>query len=435
MADKLAELKASAGQQYSLKNYAAAADIYSEATELQASINGEMSPENGDLLYCYGRCLYHVAVSKSDVLGGKVAGEKAPSKKRTRSGKKADTGSSANENHLATAGQKPADSTVKATVGEKEGIKDEKKEDAAESKPFFQITGDENWTDSDDSGAEADDSGAEESEAEDDEFALAFEILDLARLLLYRKVEQLESQKADEIKKRQVEERLADTHDLQAEISLENERFVDAITDFRSSLKLKKDLFPKESSLLAEAHYKLSLALEFASVTSLKTGGEESSDTSKEGQVDESMRQEAARETEAAIESCKLRLEKEKRGLPILDGAAEQEKKREIKEVDGMIEELQQRLIDLRNPAVSLTGATGPAGAPDGSNPLQGILGSILGESSAAQMAKIEDAMKNANDLSGMIRHKKGKRKLGGETAQQDGSDGKKAKMEDGGPA
>ncbi|KAI7097283.1 hypothetical protein KC352_g38636, partial [Hortaea werneckii] len=81
---KLDHLKASATKEYSLKNYAAAAEFYSEAAEVQDQLNGEMVPENADLLYQYGRCLYHVAVSKSDVLGGKVAGGEEPKRKKRK---------------------------------------------------------------------------------------------------------------------------------------------------------------------------------------------------------------------------------------------------------------------------------------------------------------------------------------------------------------
>lgn len=73
---QLDHLKARATLKYSIKDYNAAAELYSEATELQAELNGEMSSLNADLLYKYGRCLYHVAVKNSDVLGLKVAGEK-----------------------------------------------------------------------------------------------------------------------------------------------------------------------------------------------------------------------------------------------------------------------------------------------------------------------------------------------------------------------
>ncbi|KAK3109490.1 hypothetical protein LTR53_017206, partial [Teratosphaeriaceae sp. CCFEE 6253] len=71
---ELRKLLALATEKYALKQYAPAAEVFSQAAEVQDQLNGEMSPENADLLYQYGRCLYHVAVGNSDVLGGKVAG-------------------------------------------------------------------------------------------------------------------------------------------------------------------------------------------------------------------------------------------------------------------------------------------------------------------------------------------------------------------------
>ena len=72
---RLDDLKAQATLKYAVKDYDAAVELYSQATELQATINGEMAAENADLLYAYGRCLYHVAVANSDVLGSKVVSE------------------------------------------------------------------------------------------------------------------------------------------------------------------------------------------------------------------------------------------------------------------------------------------------------------------------------------------------------------------------
>lgn len=46
-------------------------------------------------------------------------------------------------------------------------------------------------------------------------------------------------------------------------------------------------------------------------------------------------------------------------------------------------------------------------GTIDGSNPLSGILGSILGESPAAQKARLEEASKGAKDLTKLIKRKK----------------------------
>lgn len=82
------------------------------------------------------------------------------------------------------------------------------------------------------------------------------------------------------------------------------------MSDFRSSLKYKKELYPEESNLIAEAHFKLSLALEFASLTRSKD--EEQAD-SKEGAAedtfDQAMRDEAVQELEAAIKSSNLKLQ------------------------------------------------------------------------------------------------------------------------------
>jgi HAT1-interacting factor 1 len=65
-----------------------------------------------------------------------------------------------------------------------------------------------------------------------------------------------------------------------------------------------------ESETIAEAHYKLSLALEFASITTTKEDdADDSTDGPKETHVDEAMREEAAKELECAIFSTKLKLQ------------------------------------------------------------------------------------------------------------------------------
>ena len=95
------DLKAQATLKYSVKDYDAAAELYSQATELQAELNGEMSAKNADLLYAYGRCLYHVAVKNSDVLGSKVAGERqedGPRRSKSRKANK-DNGSASHRLH------------------------------------------------------------------------------------------------------------------------------------------------------------------------------------------------------------------------------------------------------------------------------------------------------------------------------------------------
>lgn len=451
---KLEQLKASATQQYSLKNYNAAAEFYSEAAEVQDEINGEMSLDNADLLYQYGRCLHHVAVSNSDVLGGKVASAEEPKRKKRKvsQAESSAEGAVTGEGNAGLIGgaikdgeQKLAEDVVEAAVEEKDGVKQD--EPATSNKPYFQITGDENWTDSED-----EDEADAQAEEEEDDFATAYEILDMARVLLRKKLDVVQQQggkaTSEQPEARQLRERLADTHDLQAEIALENERFQDAINDTRDGLTLKLELYPQESSLVAEAHFKLSLALEFASVTSTADGEDESAE-SKPAPVDENLRQEAAAEMEKAIASCKLRITKEEEQLATLDVAKAEERKKAIVDVKEMVTDMEQRVVDLRNPAVSLAGATGPAGAPDGSDPLRGVLGAMLGESKVEQQKRISEATEKANDLSGLVKHRKkakvegaanggaaamegkGKRKAE-EVDEVEGVNGKKAKVEDG---
>lgn len=86
-------------------------------------------------------------------------------------------------------------------------------------------------------------------------------------------------------------------------------RFPNAVNDFKASLAFKQGLYPKESEIIAEAHFKLSLALEFASITTTTDAAEDDKDEPKETHVDEAMREEAAKELMAAIESTKLKLQ------------------------------------------------------------------------------------------------------------------------------
>jgi HAT1-interacting factor 1 len=418
----LARLQAAATREYSLKNYAAASEFYSQASELQELLNGEMSLDNADLLYQYGRCLYHLAVSKSDVLGNKVAGSGEPQKKKRKT-----------KSATATNDQKTAEDVVEAVVDEKDGNATNKESEAA-NKPFFQITGDENWTDSEDEGDDAEEDGEEEEE--DDDFAIAYEILDIARVLLTRKLDTIpqhldgkgkgKATLVENPEARQVMDRLADTHDLQAELSMENENFPSAVAEGRSALELKQKLYPLESSLLAEAHFKLALAMEFASVTTTNAEAVEQG-AQKEETVDEDLRKEAVTHMESAIESCRLRVDKEESTLSSHPADKQEAKKKEINDVKEMMSEMEQRLIDLKT----------PVGAAE--NPLRGILGGMLGETPTDQKQRIAEATANANDLSGLIKKKKpataaaapgpaSKRKLEDEENKEASS--KKAKVE-----
>jgi HAT1-interacting factor 1 len=429
--DRLASLIAQATAKYAIKDYLPAAEFYSQATELQAELNGEMAVENADLLYSYGKCLYFVAVKNSDVLGGEAAGAKLGSAKagQDKTRKKTINGQPAKpwSDTLPTADaeQRQAEEVVAALVDEKIGDEVADNQNVhgnGEDKPYFHFTGDENWDDSDED--EDGDGALEEAEAEeeDDDFANAFEVLDLARVLFLSRLQLLRDQSSpaeskgksiassqDPPEVRLVKERIADIHDLQAEIALEGERFSNAVIDLKGALALKEELYPQEDSVLAECHYKLSLALEFSSVTQQR---DKDGNPEAEATVDQTARDEAATQMHNAISSCQLRVVKEEQELAALVGeemAPQREKLRlDIQDVKDMIGDMQLRLAELKKPPVSINDPKG-TGTLDGSTPLNGLLGQILGESKDEQSKRLEEASRGAKDLTGLVKRKKGR--------------------------
>ncbi|KAJ0282377.1 hypothetical protein Brms1b_008945 [Colletotrichum noveboracense] len=378
----LADLTAKGTALYAKKQYDEAAENFTKAAELQDEINGEMQPQNAEILFLYGRCVFKIGQSKSDVLGGKAAGEKKAEKPKPKAKKAAPA--ALTDAPAQTEAERITEEGVAIVANETSGAKTE------ETKPLFQFTGDEDFDDSDEEEAEGE---GEEEEEEDDDLETAFGVLDMARVLFYRQLEQLEKEEpngkpqeqvdGETSKIKHVKERLADTHDLLAEISLENER------------QFKKDLYTNDSEVIAEAHFKLSLALEFASVTSTKEEGATESQA-----FDEKLREEAANELEAAIESTKLKLQNKEVELATMASPEDNEVTRAtITDVKDMIADLEQRLTELRKPPIDMNAALADQA-------MGGILGAALGESAEQTQARIEEAKKSANDLTGLVRKK-----------------------------
>lgn len=394
----LADLTERAAAKDAVKDFNAAAELYSEATELQARLNGELSLNNADLLYAYGKALYNVAVSKSDVLGTKVAGENQTQAHDAPTG-------NASLSRPTSASDSLVQNSIASGLAQKEMLGEKAQSQNVENKPYFQFTGDENFDASD---SEDGDKG-EGAEEDEDDFANAFEVLDLARILYLKQLDATDEErgkgKATDLPShvRHIKERLADTYDLQAEISLEAERFADAVADLRTALELRLSLFPMEDPSIAECHYKLSLALEFASVNK----ADDSSDyTDGHGKIHEEMRKEAASQMEKAIESCRVRMAQEQKLLDD-DSTLEEDKatamRRKMANVKDIITDMEQRLIDLKRPSVSLEDHE-----KGNEVVLKGILGQIVGQSPAEQRVQLDKVTKEANDLSAFVKRSSG---------------------------
>ncbi|KAK2596626.1 hypothetical protein QQS21_006302 [Conoideocrella luteorostrata] len=405
----LADLSAKGTALYAHKQYEDATEIFSRASVLQMELNGETAPENAEILFHYGRSLFKVGQSKSDVLGAPAAAES----KKTAPAKGGSSKSAVTP--VKTEAQKVTQEGIAIAAGHS-GDAAEKKDGTTEGldldkkKHLFQFTGDENFENSSDEEPE------EAPEEEDDDLATAFEILDLARVCYQKQLDALNSEDeagkgkqaaSDSPAVRHIKERLADTHDCLAEISLENERYPNAIEDGRVSLNYKLELYPEESEIIAEAHYKLSLALEFASVT---MSGEDGTNAKREA-MDQELRDEAVKEMDLAIRSFKLQMQNKEVEVATMASPEDNDLARKaISEMKEVVADMEQRLVDLRKDPIDAADLLGP-----NTNALGGIFGAALGETPADTQARVEEAKKTATDLTGLVRKKK---------STQEGGDG-----------
>ncbi|KIX96465.1 uncharacterized protein Z520_07731 [Fonsecaea multimorphosa CBS 102226] len=430
--EQLADLIAKATAEYAVKHYSEAAELYSQATELQAELNGEMALENADLLYSYGKCLFFLAQQTSNVLGGTAASAQLSSSKSQKSGKKrkangaAKAGGSTNggaagdsSKSLVAVPEEPVPS-----VGDVVPKEDVQPQESTSDKPYFQISGDaEGWDDSDEDEADQDEEADEE---EEDDFATSYELLDLARILYLKKLEQSQEHALEDSEKgkyvasidltpevKALKNRAADIYDLQSEVSLEGEKYSNAVTDLKACLALREELEPPESSILAECHYKLSLALEFSSQTQQH---DEQGNPTGDWQVDWDVRNEAIAQQEKAIDSCKLRISKETSAMEKLEAGPQKDKAMaQIEDVQDMVAEMEGRLAELRNPPVSVKAES----ENQMKEQISGILGSLLGSGASEEekKKKLAQAAETATDVSGLVKRKKPK------NAQADGGD------------
>jgi hypothetical protein len=129
-------------------------------------------------------------------------------------------------------------------------------------------------------------------------------------------------------------------------------RYPNAIEDGRTSLQYKLQLYPEDSEIIAEAHFKLSLALEFASVTTSAPEDKEGSATAaaagagaQQQDMDQGLRDEAVKEMELALKSFKLKLQNKEVELATMASPEDNELVRKaIVEMKDVIADMEQRV-------------------------------------------------------------------------------------------
>ncbi|KAI0796061.1 hypothetical protein C8Q75DRAFT_711441 [Abortiporus biennis] len=203
---------------FALKKYEHAVDHYATALEILTEQQGENAPGIEDLYFSYGKALLENAIAQSSVLGKEQADEAvaAVGKEPSNSGA-----------FLSFSGDADEDGTVDLFADATKATEQPEEEEEG---------------------------GEEEDGEPEDDFNAAWEVLDLARAIFEKKQDE-----DDEVKLK-----LAETFITLGDVSLETEKFDQAITDYMAGLTIKTELLPQSSRQIAEAHYKLSIVLDLS---------------------------------------------------------------------------------------------------------------------------------------------------------------------------
>lgn len=109
-------------------------------------------------------------------------------------------------------------------------------------------------------------------------------------------------------------------------------------------MRYQQQLLPEEHEIIAEAHFKLSLALEFASVTS-QQDEEGAAAGAGPKEFNQELRDEAVKELAAAIASTKAKLQNKEVELATLHNPEDNEiTRKQISETKEIIADMEQRV-------------------------------------------------------------------------------------------
>jgi len=158
-----------------------------------------------------------------------------------------------------------------------------------------------------------------DEEEEPSNLQLAWEMLELAKVVYTKQVESSEGNKAE------TEEKLCSTMLALGEVSLENENYKQAVEDIQLCLKNQESL-PKDSRIVAETHYQLGVALGF-----------------------NSQFEEAVESLNSAIKIIKERIKIIKEGIKSLKKSPTKEEKKEVTELEALIPEIEEKITDTKD--------------------------------------------------------------------------------------
>lgn len=280
---------------YHIQNYPAAVQALSLASELLAAQHGDKHDSLGDVYFYYGKALLELAREEAQPLGDAVAKTIEEDSDSDEAGDEAveEKSEQANAVNGDAGGEEKTENGVPGTSST------EKTEEECE-------TNGEPGTSSGEKKAE--DETTEETEEDPSDLQVAWEVLELAKIIYENRGES-------------GMKNLAETLVVLGEVSLESENFESAVSDIKSGLDIMLAMPEKDKSerVLAETHYKLGIAL------------------STNSQMDE------------AVEHFNSSLELLKSRIKALEAEDKEKHETEITQMKELIPEIEEKISDTKN--------------------------------------------------------------------------------------
>jgi len=346
-----------------LSNVPAAVTKLAQACEMLSKTFGETAIETGETYYYYGKSLLELSRMESGVLGNALEGvpeedadgntsqfedpEKMTDQEKDQVNEVVTEAFEENFKELEDKKSKAEDSKKDSTEASKEAATEattdagteaskeapdaEKQEDAkkeggesdakAEDEAMEEDEVETEEEEGADSAAEteekqegeaSDEKKEDEEEEEPSNLQLAWEMLELAKVV-FRK--QLETEGEDKTK---LEERLVSTLLALGEVSIENGNYKQAVEDIQECLK-KQEGLPKDARVVAETHYQLGVAQGF------------------NAQFDE------------AVESLKNAINILKSRISNLQKSEDEDIKKEVADLEALIPEIEEKISDTKD--------------------------------------------------------------------------------------